>query len=237
MSDNIFEGATTPPVVEPVSAPASQVPPELVELVGEGKKYRSVDDALKSVPHAQGHIQKLEEETKLLKEELAKRKAAEELLEELRVTGLPKGEGTPTQPPSVDPEMISKTVAQLLEQREAQSTAKANLNKVVSSFTETFGDKAKAEEMYNKVATESGLSVAQLNQLAASSPEAVLRLAGLTKQKGAAPVAKVASSVNTEAFSSQAQPSDLSARVRQGASTKDLMNAWRIAGQKIGKPV
>jgi hypothetical protein len=48
MPDNIFNGATTPePVVPPVvpatpSTPTLQIPPELADLVGEGKKYKSV---------------------------------------------------------------------------------------------------------------------------------------------------------------------------------------------------
>ncbi len=36
--------------------PVFQIPTEAAELVGDGKKYQSVEDALKSVPHAQKHI-------------------------------------------------------------------------------------------------------------------------------------------------------------------------------------
>ena len=39
--------------------PVFQIPTEAAELVGDGKKYSSVEDALKSVPHAQKHIQTL----------------------------------------------------------------------------------------------------------------------------------------------------------------------------------
>ena len=66
------------------SAPQFQIPTEAVELVGEGKKYSSVEDALKSVPHAQKHIQTLESELATLKEELSKRKTTEELLDEIK---------------------------------------------------------------------------------------------------------------------------------------------------------
>ena len=78
MSETIFDQAT-PDVVE---TQQNAIPTELAEFVGEGKKYQTVEDALKSIPHAQSHIQKLEEEMKQAREELAKRKAAEELLEE-----------------------------------------------------------------------------------------------------------------------------------------------------------
>lgn len=232
MSETIFEG-TTIPNAEPVT-PVSVVPPEIAELVGEGKKYRSVEDALKSVPHAQSHIQRLEDEAKALREDLARRKTTEELLEELKASGLPKEPTPQGSVPSVDPNAIEGVVAKLLEQKEAQRAARDNISKVVSSFQETFGDRVKAEEMYNKVAEEAGLSVTALNNLAATSPEAVLRLAGITRKQGGTPPAKVASSVNTDALN-QGNPSELSARVKTGATTKDLVNAWRIAGQKIGK--
>lgn len=234
MSENIFEGSTNPDAAPAVSSePTANIPTEVAEFVGEGKKYKSVEDALKAVPHAQSHIQKLEDEAKQLREELAKRRTAEELLEELRAGGVPKEQTQQSQAPSVTAESVEQTVAKLLAQKDAQSKAQANVAKVVSAFESSFGDKAKAEEVYNRVASESGLTVQMLNSLAASSPEAVLKLAGLTG-KQQAPVGKVQSTVNTESFS-QGNTSELSARVPKGATTKDLVNAWRIAGQKIGK--
>lgn len=68
----IFNGEVdqTPPVV--TSPPPPVVPTELQELVGQGKKYATLDDAIKSVPHAQTHIAKLEQEAAQLREELQK---------------------------------------------------------------------------------------------------------------------------------------------------------------------
>ena len=62
-NENIFDNQT-PDNQEPVVnlAPQFQIPTEASELVGAGKKYQSVEDALKSVPHAQKHIQTLENE-------------------------------------------------------------------------------------------------------------------------------------------------------------------------------
>jgi len=63
-----------------------------------------------------------------------------------------------------------------------------------------------------------------------TSPEAVLKLAGIKKDQS---VGKPSSSVNTEGnFNSQTQ--ELSARVPLvGATTKDVVNAWKIAGEKV----
>lgn len=227
--ETIFDGAT-PPAETAVPPQQSTVPQELVELVGEGKKYKSVEDALKSVPHAQSHIQKLEEEAKMLKEELAKRKTAEELLEDMR-NGVVQDIGQQTKV-ELNPEIVEQTVASILAKKEAQSKAQTNVASVVSSFEQAFGDKTKAQEMYLKVAEESGLSIQDLNRLAATSPEAVLRLAGLNKKLNQ-PAGKIQSTVNSAALNQAQQNHELSARVKQGATTRDLVEAWRIAGEKV----
>lgn len=228
MSETIFDGVTAPEVVPATPSPVV-LPTEVAELVGEGKKYRTAEDALKALPHAQGHIKTLEEEAKQLREELAKRKTAEELLEEFKVSGVLGGNRQePAVTPSVDVEQV---VASVLAKKEAATTAQKNISVVVNTFTEAFGDKTKGEEMYNKVAEESGLSVAALNQLAATSPEAVLRLAGITKKQETVP-GKVQSTVNAQAFNDKSN-AELSARVRPGATTRDMVNAVKIAREKV----
>lgn len=235
MSETIFDGTTIPNndnnnnVVPPT---ALALPTEVAELVGEGKKYRTAEEALKALPHAQSHIKTLEEEAKQLREELAKRKAAEELLDEFKSSGFQQQSAVDPQP-AVQPEAIEAIVASILSKKEAATIAQRNISTVVSSFEQAFGDKAKAEEVYNKVAEESGLSIEDMNRLAATSPEAVLRLAGITKKQDGV-LGKVHSTVNPESLSSEnTKPADLSAKVKQWASTKDLVGAWRAAGEKV----
>jgi len=225
--ETIFSGETTP--LEAAVTPQVTLPTEVVEFVGEGKKYRTAEEALKAIPHAQGHIKTLEEEAKQLREELAKRKTAEELLEEFKASGVIGGDRQAAPATvSVDYEQI---VAGILSKKEAQSTAHRNILTVVNTFQAAFGDKTKAEEMYNKVAEESGLSVQALNQLAATSPEAVMRLAGITKKQETLP-GKVQSTVNLQSLTNTGT-TELSSRLKPGASTKDMVNAWRIAGEKV----
>jgi hypothetical protein len=120
-------------------------------------------------------------------------------------------------------------VDQTLEVKERQRLAKTNASQVAAKFTEKFG--TEAETVYKSVARENGLSEQQLNSLAASSPNVVLKLAGLAEAK-IAPVSKSSSSLNTQALTQKVDSSTLSARVKQGATTKDLVNAWKIAGEK-----
>jgi len=232
---SIFNDGT--PAVEPVASPAVSVPPststfspEVAEYVGAGKKYASVDEAIKSVPHAQKHIDTLKEQLAAATAELEKRRTTESILEELKATGI---QSSPQQvASSVTPEDVQKLVQQAIGQNEAQAKATNNINVIKSSFESKFGQQA--EQEYIRIANESGLSVADLNRLAASSPNAVLKLAGLGKVNP--PIsAKPSSTVNTEAFTTQVVDQNLSARVKTGASTKDLLNGWKIAGQKVGK--
>lgn len=230
MSETIFAG-DPPAVVAPAPpvTPSVQVPTELVEFVGVGKKYQSVEDALKSVPHAQQHISTLEAENARIKAELESRRTTEELLAEIR-SGITPAVVTPTQT-GYDPAQIEQTVTSLLARKEATTKAQNNINTVVSRFTEVFGDRAKAEEEYNKLAASAGLDVPTLNSLAATSPEAVLKLAGMSGQPKQGIPGKPVSTVNTAALNGK--PTDkVSARVPlYGASTKDVTAAWRAAGE------
>lgn len=232
MTDTIFGDDQSPAEAptEPVT-PTSVVPPEIAELIGEGKKYKSVDDALKSVPHAQKHIQTLEEENARIKQELEKRRTAEELLDEIRSGITPPVAATPAAT-GFDPSQIEGTLEALLAKKEAQKTASQNISTVVSKFTETFGDKQKGEEAFYKLAQDTGLSPEYLNRLAATSPQAVFKLAGMDAQKP--PVAgKPTGTVNTQTLT-QPNGQQYSAKVSMvGASTKDVVQAIRNAKEKV----
>jgi hypothetical protein len=207
--------------------PQFQIPTEAADFVGDGKKYTSVEDALKSVPHAQKHIQTLEAELANMKEELSKRKTAEELLDEIKSGIQPKVDN---QGVEFDQDKILDMVNHTIEFREKQRVAKTNASTVAAKFTEKYGQQA--EEVYKTVARENGLSEQQLHSLAASSPNVVLRLAGLTETKPSV-ASKPTGTVNTENLAKPVDPSQLSARVKQGATTKDLVNAWKVAGEKV----
>lgn len=206
--------------------PQFTIPTEALDFVGEGKKYKSAEDALKSVPHAQEHIKTLEQEMAQLKEELAKRKTAEELLDEVK-SGFQSS--TTTETTGIDQDKIMELVNRTLEQKERQSKAQSNASIVAEKFTKQYGDKA--QDAYNQLAKEAGLTIEQLNNLAATSPNVVLKLSGLTSQ--ASNITKTSSDVNTQALANIKPSDELSARVPRGASTKDLIKAWRAAGEKV----
>lgn len=228
MSNESIFGETPPEDVVPPVIPSLTIPPEASEFVGEGKKYKSVEDALRSVPNAQKHINTLEDELKATREELAKRQTTEEILNQIK-SGI-----VPNETPignTLDPSVLANIVNQQLSAREAQRTQADNTNKVTSTFSAKYGDKA--EETYIKIAQESGLSIAELNRLSATAPNAVFRLAGLDSKVGTASIGSQTSTVNTELLNNTQVNTNLSAKVPQGATSKQVAQAWRNAGEKI----
>lgn len=203
-----------------------EIPTEVQELVGEGKKYRSPEDALKSVPHAQQHIQTLETELATLREELNNRRTTQELLDELK-SGM--NHEQQTAPQDMQQDNVMALVQQAIQQNEVSKTSKANADNVAKQFQTVYG--SEAEKVYNKLAADSGLTVAQLNTLATTSPSVVIKLAGLDSKT--TNVTKSSSDVNTEAYNSQTAPAEVSARVSGKGSTKDLVRAWQAAGEKV----
>jgi hypothetical protein len=231
------EQVTQEQSVEPTTQEAQQqdtqakpfeIPTEAQDLVGEGKKYSNAEEALKSVPHAQNHIQTLESELAELKNELTKRKTTQELLDEIK-SGVKPAEHT-TQEGGLNQDTIMELVNNTLKQNEQKKTAQTNASQVASKFSEKYG--SNAESVYNSLAKDLNLSPQKLNELAATSPNLVLRLADL-EPNVKTNVSKSSGSVNTEALAQNKTPQELSARVPKGAKTQDLVNAWRAAGEKV----
>lgn len=227
MSDSIF--SNTPDqgdVVPPSGTPAVQpnLSPEIAELVGEGKKYRTVEAALAALPHSQSHISKLESELAELREEVAKRKAASELLEEFK-SSRPNAATTAGE---IDPDKIAQLVEHVVSKKEQEKTALSNLKSVVEVFKSTYG--AEAEKHYNQLASENGFTVAQFNQLASQSPSMIVKLAGINKPAAPSTFGKVQSDVNTTTMPSNTT-TEVTAKVENFSKTSDVVDAWKRAGQ------
>lgn len=229
---DIFNGADQAPVTQEPLVPntpvVSTVPPELAEYVGVGKKYATIDDVHRAFPNAQKHISTLEEENRQIKEELAKRKTAEELLQDIQNNITPVRNGD-TIPPKVDMPDISSLVRQEMERVQVQETYKVNQSKVVDAFTKAYGDKAR--DQYKALAESIGVPLESLNQLALTSPNAVFKLAGL--QAPAATTSGVLQSDVTKVTTSPDNAS--SSRVPLNGSAKDDANAIAIARAHVMK--
>lgn len=204
------------------------VPDSLSELVGEGKKYSSVDKALESIAPAQDHIQRLESE---MAEMRAKLDAQSSVEETLRKFAEQKAVDTPTSQP-VDLNEVVNQVTQRLDANAQAEQRVANQKSVANKLAEQFGDMQKAKGMFEAKAKELGMSVQDMDNLAATSPQAVFQMFGTGAQSTSQRATQ--SSVNTEAMQSTTNPTPQEVPgVMFGASAEQVADAWRLATQHI----
>ena len=184
---NIFnQSTTTDPVVATTANPQTVDP--FADLLGSIKnergepKYKDVQTALEALRHSQEYIpqlksQKEETDAKLaaLAVEVERLKNIEQSVQQLTQQN-DRAQGTPAAV-GLSADDVANLVNQTLSAKEKQAIASANINAVVSQVQQAFGDKA-GELFYTK-AEELGMTKEQINNLAAQSPTAVLKLFGL----------------------------------------------------------
>lgn len=226
MSNDIFDdgNSATPDkaIVEPPKAPV--LPDPLKELIGEGKKYASVDKALESIPHAQTHIQRLEQELREVREKLAGAKAQDEVLE--TVEALLRAEKATPAPLTLDENAIDSVLDRKLAEREQRAAEQRNVNSVKNALKEKYGEKAK--EVYEARAKELGVNVEFLNDVVRRSPRAAEELFGLKSNPTPKSVPSTPG-LNTEALTTIKKPAVKPERVMSGGTTDDMLAAWRAA--------
>ena len=86
---------------------------------------------------------------------------------------------------------------------------------------------------WEKCAQDNGLDVEAMNKLAATAPQAALKLAGISVEQSTTP-AKSSSTVSTDAFAAPSK--DLpSAKIKRSGTTQDDVQAWHNAGKLINQ--
>ena len=205
---------------QPVAAPAITIPPELQAMVGEGKKYGTVEAALASIVPAQQHISTLEEENNSYKAKVESNDKLDTILQRL---------GQPAEP-------VAQTSAQALNvgdivnavkadlQQEATAASKAsNRASVEAKLTEKFGEAAPAKAV--EIAASLGMSVQDLTALVESSPTAALQLMGVNASN--ARDTRLESDILTDRppVGDPQQPKT----VMFGAKSSEILNAWRAS--------
>lgn len=223
MSDeNLFDNKD--PVVNPPQAPV--LPDHLKELIGEGKKYASVEKALEALPHAQSHIQKIEDENRKYREELQNAKAAEEAYKKLMEDLDKPPVHTPPVVAGLDEASVATLLDRKLAERENQQRQAENVKRVLDGMKEKYGDKA--QEVYEAKAKELGVGTGFLNDIVKHSPKAAEELFGIKPKDKAAPPSS--GSVNTAVLNNR--PRD-DKPVRGPLSGGNLMDAWNRAKESI----
>lgn len=173
-----------------VTTPEVEVESALVELVGEGKKFKDPESLARGKMESDLHIAEQARRLQELEQELARRKTAEEILEQIK-TGKQTGEEQtpPTQNQQVATPDIQKIVSEHLAREKSLETKTRNGQAVSDRLVKEFGSEVEANKEINKKARELNLSVQDLQEQALRSPTAFYRLMGLDNPRQAAPAA------------------------------------------------
>jgi hypothetical protein len=160
----------------------------LETLVGEGKKFKTAEDLAKGKVEADAFILTLQNQIKELSDELGianisaeRRTALENLMSTLTNTTKTPGEtkpgNQPQDPGNQPPKTLSHDdVVKLLEERELNKAAERNKAHAKAQLSKIYGEKT--DEVIAKKASELGITVAELEGLAAKSPQLFLNAVG-----------------------------------------------------------
>ena len=168
-------------------------------LVGEGKKFKTVEDLAKGKQESDMFISQLQDELKEMRSALEERTKLQHALDAIepprnqsKVEGYPQGS-------QLDSEELEKIVDSRLalasENKKASENLKAADEMLIAKFN---GDKEKAKQFLITKAQELGVGVDFLASAAAKNPHAALHLLGF-EAKHTTPNVSTKSSVNTDA--------------------------------------
>ena len=173
----------------------NEVPENLKELlVGETGKYKTEDEALKGLYHANKHIENLERQIREQAEDLQKRATVEQLMERIATTKNTSSESSVTpptggaNPAAIDvgaiEELVRKAASEVVSTKEAERTQQANIKEVADAMVTAHGSPDAARRIYAERAAAAGLTVEELNSLVATKPVAAKTILGLTGSSG-----------------------------------------------------
>ena len=151
----------------------------LASLVGEGKKYATTEEMAKGMAYGQQHITKIEQENSELRDSATKAKGVDDILEAMKGQQTGKLDDDQHHDDTHDKGSNQPDVQALIdgafEKRDARTQAdkeEANKKAVITKLSAKYGV-GKASEIYNKVGDDLGIN---LDELAAKSPDAVMKL-------------------------------------------------------------
>lgn len=169
---DIFEDGVTTPVNEAF----------LEEYVGEGKKFKDVNELAKAYANADKFIPELKNDLQQTREFIADE--LKKLAERTPVPPLPNDRDlTPPNPVSVAPpkdgEDLDTRILKALDERDTLKRFQNNADLVQDVLVEQLGSVDKAAEAVVSKARELGLDPKDMKELAAKSPKAFLATMGI----------------------------------------------------------
>lgn len=175
----------------------------LTSLVGEGKKFKTVDDLARGKIEADNYIQQLTSEQKELREaysELESQLKAGQTVEDVlrRMQESRGSEDGNQSSDTIAPEDILKLVDERLSKSKQEESRYANQAEAQAAILKHFNNnEQKAREFVQQEAKRLGMNPDDLREIGAQSPAAFTRLLGLSQPRATGP--NFQSEVNSEA--------------------------------------
>jgi len=229
MTDLFSSAAPESPTFDSTTPQLDESKNYLEELVGEGKKFKTVDDLAKGKAYADQMVTKLLQEKKEVEEELNKRRTVEDLLArmEQRNSGQMPTEYNQTQRThettandvnSVSLDEIKAAIKADLEKERQEAIRQKNIAEASDALRNLYGDNVPS--VLQAKASELGLTLDRLREVAADSPKALLALIGGPAQKTRDVFSPPGTAVNTAANAGQQnfgdhKPASYWAKLRQ----------------------
>lgn len=226
MSNSIFQ-QEQPTQEVPATNSVDALATKLFDIKNENgePKYDSLEKALGALSASQQYIPQLKDENEQLKARLAalqadlsKRETVEETLARFSTSRQPQDTPTSEAPKGLDEAAVQAMLQRTLTERESQALSTQNVNAVSSALESKYGDKAK--EIVASKAKELGMTLQQVQSLAASSPQAVL--AWFSASAPTTTGAPVRSTVNIPPVAPKEGIQPPTKSLMRGASGKDL---------------
>lgn len=184
------------------TVPNTPAPDPVLELVGEGKKFKTVQDLAKGKIEADNFVEQLKTENKALREALGNGEDTTAIQVKLDKLLAAKDERTTTPPTgnqTTKESLTQEDVLNLLNQDRVKNQMLGNSRTFNETVTKVLGDKA--EETVKKRVADLGLDLGLFNQMVATAPESALRLVGINKTTTNSVTSGTKdTTVNTEAY-------------------------------------
>lgn len=201
------------------------------DLVGEGKKFKTVDDLAKGKAEADAFIEQLKKEQADLRKELSVKVDTEATLTELRnemkalkesKSVIPSKENTTS---ALSENDLKALVSKTITESEANRSQTQNIVTANNQLVKHYGTTEKAQEALRNKAQELGLSIDELKGIAARSPTALLKMVlpeGVKQPEGG--------SFQSGSLNSDALPHQQSGEPKEG--TKEYFDMLRTKDKK-----
>ena len=176
-------------------SPGGQTEKDYVaDLVGEGKKFRDLQDLAKGKLESDDYIKtltekldELREDNKKFRDEINAGRTMQEMLDQLQQTHSTQppvttpGSQEPPKTPAFDPKTVADLVASEFQNQELAKRQTENRNMVLGKLREHFGDTYEAA--LKQKMDELDLSPEMVNTLAKTNPKALIRTLGVDGPK------------------------------------------------------